>query len=304
MHKSVNFLLDIPFFRAKISFMVRFSPEWPPAEEWKMGKIDYYSDLDVFDVSRKLMLSTADRMIVVPTSSLEFILSGSVVLKSGGRRLLLHGPVVTWIPGNTPLRFINQAGELYDHLWIDFSGPRADRIIDSLSRGIPEGYLPVPDDSVRPLADYFMSMINDFRADRELYHGRIVNTLENLVWTLCQLAEPLPAAVRDDYRIRALAKEIELNPFTPRNFRRIAAGHGISYVHFRRLFRMIVGMPLTDYVRQAIQYAANLLGSGDTRIKEVALTCGFKDLSSFSRSFKKYTGKSPRDYLSAPPPDH
>lgn len=264
-----------------------------------MGKINYYSDLDVFDVSRKLMLSTSDRMIVVPTASLEFIQSGSVVLKTDDRTLNLHGPVVTWIPGNTPLRFINHAGELYDHLWIDFSGPRADRIIESLTRGIPEGYLPVSGEYVRQLADFFMSMINDFRADRELYHGRIVNTLENLVWTLCQIADPLPPAVRDDYQIRALAKEIALNPYAPRNFRRIAAGHGISYVHFRRLFRSIVGMPLTDYVnRQGILYAANLLESGDCRIKEISLTCGFKDLSSFSRAFKRYTGRSPRDYLS------
>ena len=265
-----------------------------------MGKIDYYSDLDVSNVSRRLMLSTSDRMIVVPAASLEFILSGSVVLKTAGRTLSLHGPVVTWIPGNTPLRFINHAGELYDHLWIDFSGPRADRIIGSLTRGIPKGYLPVPGPYVRQLADYFMSMIDDFRADRELYHGRIVNTLENLVWTLCQLADPLPVAVRDDYQIRALAKEIALNPYAPRDFRRIAEGHGISYVHFRRLFRSIVGMPLAEYVkRQGILYAANLLGSGNSRIKEISLTCGFKDLSSFSRTFKRYTGLSPRDYLSA-----
>ena len=264
-----------------------------------MGKIDYYSDLDVSNVSRRLMLSTSDRMVVVPAASLEFILSGSVVLKTAGRTLNLHGPVVTWIPGNTPLRFINHAGELYDHLWIDFSGPRADRIIGSLTRGIPKGYLPVPGPYVRQLADYFMSMIDDFRADRELYHGRIVNTLENLVWTLCQAADPLPAAVRDVYRIRALAKEIALNPYAPRDFRRIAESHGISYVHFRRLFRSIVGMPLADYVkRQGILYAANLLGSGNSRIKEISLTCGFKDLSSFSRAFKKYTGKSPRNYLS------
>ena len=265
-----------------------------------MGKIDYYSDLDVSNASRRLMLSTSDRMVVVPTASLEFIQSGNVLLRFGRRQLVLHGPVVTWIPGNTPLRFINQAGELYDHFWIDFSGPRADRIIESLTRGIPEGYLPVPGESVRQLADFFMSMINDFRADRELYHGRIVNTLENLVWTLCQLADPLPVAARDDYQIRALAKEIALNPFAPRDFRRIAANHGISYLHFRRLFRAIIGMPLTGYVnRQSILYAANLLESGSCRIKELALTCGFADLSSFSRTFKRYTGRSPRDYLSA-----
>ena len=262
-------------------------------------KIDYYNDIEVVDISRKLILSTSERFVMVPSCSLEFIRSGEVMLKQGEKTLRLHGPVVTWIPPSTPLKFINSSGELYDHLWIDFTGPRAERIVNSFVSAVPEGFINVSGNCIKQLEDGFMSMINDFHADRRLYHGRIINTLENLVWELCLAISPLPEkASADKYHIKDIAKAISLNPFAERNIRQLAEHCGISHIHFRRLFRDITGFPVTEYInRQKILYAANLLSSGGCTVKEAALTCKFKDLSTFSRMFKKYTGKSPRAFL-------
>ena len=42
--------------------------------------------------------------------------------------------------------------------------------------------------------------------------------------------------------------------------------------------------------------AAELLAKTDMRIKEIVFTCHFKSLMDFSRSFRKYSGLSPRAY--------
>ena len=44
------------------------------------------------------------------------------------------------------------------------------------------------------------------------------------------------------------------------------------------------------------QVAGRLLRETDLSITEIAMTVGFRDLSGFTRSFKKWTGLSPRDY--------
>ena len=274
---------------------IRFRPE-------NLGvfnvKTDYYDDIEVVDVSRKLILSTSERFVMVPSCSLEFIRSGEVMLKQGEKNLHLRGPVVTWIPPSTPLKFINSSGELYDHLWIDFKGARAERIVNSFVSGVPEGFIKVSGNCVKQLEAGFMSMINDFHSNRHLYHGRIVNTLENLVWELHCALSPLPeSAAADKYHIKDLAKAISLNPFAERNIRQMAENCGISYIHFRRIFREVTGFPVAEYInRQKILYAANLLSSGGCTVKEAALTCKFKDLSAFSRMFKKYMEKSPRTF--------
>ncbi len=69
---------------------------------------------------------------------------------------------------------------------------------------------------------------------------------------------------------------------------------GVSPRTLMRQFRGHLKMTFQEYLRTARVIAAlELLSSADATITEVALEVGYQSLSSFSRTFKAYVGKSP-----------
>ncbi|TAE52516.1 MAG: AraC family transcriptional regulator [Bacteroidetes bacterium] len=68
---------------------------------------------------------------------------------------------------------------------------------------------------------------------------------------------------------------------------------GVSYYHFMRLFQRAFGLsPYQFSLQVRLRQAQQLLRESD-RILDVAEACGFEDLSSFSRAFKKHSGLPP-----------
>ncbi len=66
-----------------------------------------------------------------------------------------------------------------------------------------------------------------------------------------------------------------------------------------RLFKQEVGMSYSEYVQEnRLSHAKQLIAEGDERIIDIALECGFNNISYFNRSFKKKYGHSPTDYRS------
>lgn len=64
-------------------------------------------------------------------------------------------------------------------------------------------------------------------------------------------------------------------------------------------FSRETGMSLTAYIQQTrIQAALKLFNTTDMSVSEVATSVGYQDFSYFSKLFTRYTGQSPRAYLS------
>jgi AraC-like DNA-binding protein len=75
---------------------------------------------------------------------------------------------------------------------------------------------------------------------------------------------------------------------------------GLSAYHFLRVFAAALGVTPHQYlVRSRLRHAARRLVEGDQPITEVALDCGFADLSNFVRSFRRAAGTSPRGFRRA-----
>jgi AraC family transcriptional regulator len=67
-----------------------------------------------------------------------------------------------------------------------------------------------------------------------------------------------------------------------------------SPYHFHRIFKFITGETLNSYVtRQKVEKAASNLIHTSIPISEIGYRYGFKDTSSFTRTFKKFYGLSP-----------
>ena len=64
--------------------------------------------------------------------------------------------------------------------------------------------------------------------------------------------------------------------------------------HFYRLFKSVFGIsPHQKLVQNRLHFACNLLRSRKATVTEAALSGGFPDVYSFSKSFKKHFGFSP-----------
>ncbi|MCE3295001.1 MAG: hypothetical protein K0R65_715 [Crocinitomicaceae bacterium] len=75
----------------------------------------------------------------------------------------------------------------------------------------------------------------------------------------------------------------------------LAAAHaGLSEYHFFRLFKTAFGCTPQQYlIRQRLSSSLRLLRSGNYSVSEAALSTGFPDIFSFSKSFKKHYGSAP-----------
>ena len=229
--------------------------------------------------------------------SIEFIRSGQVFLNRRGKTTLLTAPVLFWMRKGEIFCFSAPEGQKKpcEHLYCDFSGEKADRMLSWLDEVCPEGFLR-PSDPEK-VTEIFIDAINYFRMDREFYHAEISVCIDRIMLEINRTLRQGSRVQEDPYRIRQIGDEIRKDPFRDFDFHRLAAENGITLYHFRRLFRQIHGFPPAGFVRnQQMVRAAELLSMTDMRIKEIVYNCKFPNMMDFSRSFKRYSGMSPRDY--------
>jgi AraC family transcriptional regulator len=99
---------------------------------------------------------------------------------------------------------------------------------------------------------------------------------------------------RDERRVAAALRRIEAQRGARLSVDALAAEAAVSPFHFLRVFEQVVGVTPGQYMlRTRLRHAAvRLLRSGEA-IAAVALDCGFDDLSTFNRQFRRATGLSP-----------
>lgn len=81
------------------------------------------------------------------------------------------------------------------------------------------------------------------------------------------------------------------------DYKRLPVLCGISYTHFKNLFRQEFGMPPIRYLAdRKIRYACDLLKSHRYGVTEISEMTGFENVYYFSKVFKQTTGLSPSFY--------
>lgn len=90
----------------------------------------------------------------------------------------------------------------------------------------------------------------------------------------------ISANISEDLSLNTVSVALNLNP---------------SYLS--SLFKTETGKTLTEYVNgERIKLSKRLLKTTNLQIQTIAAQCGFLDLHYFYRVFKKYTGKTPKEY--------
>jgi AraC family transcriptional regulator len=106
--------------------------------------------------------------------------------------------------------------------------------------------------------------------------------------------DPPSAAVA---RVTRIVRAIERHPDAQLSLARLAREAGLSPYHFLRVFQHLTGVTPHQYVLRArMREAASQLAAEPSRVLDIALACGFGDVSNFNRAFKAEFGVSPRIY--------
>ena len=102
---------------------------------------------------------------------------------------------------------------------------------------------------------------------------------------------------RDERRVATALRRIEAQHGARLSVDELAAEAAVSPFHFLRIFEQVVGVPPGRYMlRTRLHRAAVRLRRSNDAIAAVALDCGFDDLSTFNRHFRRMTGVTPGAY--------
>jgi len=110
-------------------------------------------------------------------------------------------------------------------------------------------------------------------------------------------SQPNAAAIA---RVTRLVRRIEHEPDAPLTVAAMARGARLSPYHFIRAFEQVTRLTPHQYLLRArLRAAAFRLLDEPDRILDIALDCGFGDISNFNRAFRAEFGMSPRAYRHA-----
>jgi AraC family transcriptional regulator len=94
---------------------------------------------------------------------------------------------------------------------------------------------------------------------------------------------------------RNIERNIDRNPEAALTLGSLAREAGLSPYHFLRTFECLTGVTPHKYVLRArLREAAMRLAAEPARVLDIALDCGFGDVSNFNHAFRAEFGVSPR----------
>lgn len=112
--------------------------------------------------------------------------------------------------------------------------------------------------------------------------------------------ELLPTARRDIRRIQQLKRVLSLirkEYASPLTLEELAEASGMSPKYFCRFFNSMTGKTPIDYLNYyRVECAADHLLYSEESVTDIALSCGFNDLSYFVKTFKRYKGLTPKQF--------
>jgi len=121
---------------------------------------------------------------------------------------------------------------------------------------------------------------------------------EALRLTKIQSEKSTEAAPSNLARVTRAVRAIERHPQAKLTVASLAREAGLSPYHFLRTFQFLTGVTPHRYILRArLREAARRLVAEPEKILDIALDCGFGDVSNFNHAFRAEFGVSPRAFM-------
>jgi len=140
------------------------------------------------------------------------------------------------------------------------------------------------------------------REEDDFFPFRVRAALSEFIWLLRSHLSPDSSQIsskglRDAKRIKAMLSCIHAHFGSALTTAEIAASASVSESECLRCFRTTIGTTPIQYLKQyRIRQAARLLRETHGKVSDIASTCGFEDLSYFTKVFRENTGYAPTEY--------
>ncbi len=143
------------------------------------------------------------------------------------------------------------------------------------------------------MLDLNRDLISSVMGARNIYDVcyRLQDNFEIFTDNLFQSTEHRSRVVKNavEYIARNFSEEITLTS--------AAEELHVNASYLSMLFRQVTGMTFKEHLNHVrIEEAERLLANTNYPILEIAIACGYRDQSYFTKVFKKYTGLTPRQY--------
>lgn len=131
---------------------------------------------------------------------------------------------------------------------------------------------------------------------------RVRNALSELIFLLCSnLSASMPPfkekGSRNALRIKTMLSWIHSHFDTEITTAEIASIASVSESECLRCFRSTIGITPIQYLKQyRLRQAAKRLAETNEKVSDIAASCGFQDMSYFTRAFREFTGSVPTQY--------
>jgi AraC-like DNA-binding protein len=92
-------------------------------------------------------------------------------------------------------------------------------------------------------------------------------------------------------------RRIDSDPAAAHTLEDLSQEAKLSVYHFLRTFQRLTGVTPHQYVRRArLRNAATRLAAGTSKVLDIALDCGFGDVTNFNRAFRAEFAMAPLAY--------
>lgn len=142
-------------------------------------------------------------------------------------------------------------------------------------------------DSLRTLLNEYEAYLQDYGNLKELneWLKKVIQKLATVISHNCSLTEKIKKYLETNYQ-----HDISLYS--------LAEHFNLSQGHLSRIFNKELKSSFADYIaRVRIEAAIRLVNQSNLKLYEVAEKVGFSSAEHFSRTFKKVTGKSAKEYF-------
>lgn len=235
---------------------------------------------------------------------LNYVISGSMVARIGGREVLVEKGGVAIIP---PCRLhwgkAGENGVVYRTIMFDVSdffnkcgvtekliAPVADQNVD---------FLPVTDD--KRITSALDQLIDEYTNGDSYSSVLIISKIYEILGLLyrCCLTEKSAGNISDE-KFKIITQYISEHFTEVITLDKLSRMFGYDRSYFCRAFKAVTGLSPINYINiLRLEKAKNMLTQSDIKISEISLMCGFSDPNYFSRCFKKQFFISPGEYRSS-----
>ncbi len=233
-----------------------------------------------------------------PFARLYLPLEGGGTVEHHGHLYPLRPHLLHLIPAQTPLRYACPDNMLIS--WCHFSAQVFGGI--DLFRHLHHTFEWAPDDPSATVAHFDrLIALNDLPGLQPAFerNGLLTLLLTPFVAGLDQATSASPE--QRMRRFRPVLQHIEAHLAEPLRIPDLARLAHLEESYFSTRFARDIGVPPLRYIHQRrIQRAMRRLWETDDTLDVIAADLGYTDASHFSRTFKRLTGSSPRDFRTHP----